>query len=139
MLIEAVFTAADNTRSDIERQQLDIRFGNIIVDISGCFAQIEGDCTLKLIENVIKPAYTLHRAMQSSRTSYKMVWPGTRYHRPLSHQALTKATLRNIQSSQIVDAGSVRNGLYDLYPALTVCEQGSDKWEVLVAPVVLTD
>lgn len=145
VLIQAVFTATDTDRTEMENQQLESRMGRIVSDFSSGFEFVEAEDLTRLVEDVLKPAYVLHRAMQTSRTAYCMIWPRSSHRQPLTQQALTMVAMRDIKSSQILDpeevtaSGRVVNGLHDLHPSLSFCEQGSKLWEPLVTPVLLTE
>ena len=138
MLLRACFTDSDTERADREDEQLEKRICEIVADLT-THLTIGAECMRNLIDTIIKPAYELHKTMNSSRIPYYFAWSQICYRRPPNAFVMSRIIPRDIHTSKGSRPGVASQVVHDLYPGLTEYESGSSEWEMLVAPVVVTD
>ena len=124
-------------RGALEREQFNERANYILADISDNLSQIQGPRAAEFIESILKPAYALLRAMQTSSTAFHLAWPRQSNGEKRSPEELAKFTLRNVGSGGDGVPPADVYVVHDLYPVLAINMPGEEAWEILEQAVVI--
>lgn len=136
-LIQRVLASSEIDRAALEREQFNERANSILTDLSDNLSEVKGVCATDFIETVLKPAYALMRAMQSSRTAFHLAWPTGCNGQMQSPEELAKYKLRNVGTGGNGTPPQEVYAIHNLYPILAVNEADKKEWEILEPAVVL--